>query len=494
MSGAARRGRWWASRSGALASLGVLLLALAAWSALMAGSELPTNFRAELADVTRSLSSGLFLTAGVLRMASWRLTRDWNTARSAITLLVIGTALPGTSVLGLVVHDGPVVDLEGPETRLVFLLPILVLAIAGARHSRHLMRLTLGVLAAVTLCVAAAVVFVAGSAPVGEHHAALWLIVESLTAAVWAALAAQAWWRRHFVGQVTPGWVTVALLIMAVGDGLKAWSLADADAVHSLSGGFQLAAGLLALAAASAGLWAAVRTETGHNGAITRVLIDTQQRLADVEQLQRERLHDARSAVIGVIGASELLARPPSTSASFDPATLRSLVSHELTRLQGLLATDGAEPLVEFDLAEALALTVVGRRMDGMVIDTDWRGARVVGRRQATATVLDNLLRNAHVHAPRARVLVAARTVGDEVEIIVKDDGPGIPAAERGLVLYAGMRGSTARGSGSGLGLYNAASTMAAQSGSLRIDRSSGGGTKIVLGLPSAVHTPAMAS
>jgi signal transduction histidine kinase len=129
-----------------------------------------------------------------------------------------------------------------------------------------------------------------------------------------------------------------------------------------------------------------------------------------------------------------------------------------------------------------------------LVVDLDWRGVRALGYPRATATVLDNLLRNTHRHAPGARALVTARTVGSRVEIVVSDDGPGIPSDERDGVLRAGVRGSRARGAGSGFGLYSAARAMTAQGGSLRIGSAPSGGTRVVLRMPAASARHAMAS
>jgi signal transduction histidine kinase len=109
---------------------------------------------------------------------------------------------------------------------------------------------------------------------------------------------------------------------------------------------------------------------------------------------------------------------------------------------------------------------------------------RAVGRPRAIATALDNLLRNAAAHAPGAAVRVLARRRGGVAEIVVEDDGPGIPAAERELVRQPGVRGSGATCAGSGLGLSNVATAMADQHGQLHIDASASGGTRVTLALP----------
>ena len=68
--------------------------------------------------------------------------------------------------------------------------------------------------------------------------------------------------------------------------------------------------------------------------------------------------------------------------------------------------------------------------------------------------------------------------------MLVEDDGPGIPDEERARVVLAGVRGSTARGVGEGLGLSSALRAMTGQGGALRVEQRSGGGTRVVLTWP----------
>lgn len=79
----------------------------------------------------------------------------------------------------------------------------------------------------------------------------------------------------------------------------------------------------------------------------------------------------------------------------------------------------------------------------------------VIGRSQALAVLLRNLVDNALRHAPTGgRVRVAALACADgAAELVVEDDGPGIPADERQRVLDRFYRVPGAAGHGSGLGL-----------------------------------------
>ena len=76
-------------------------LGLAGWSLAIGLS--PANAvvtHQDLADLARNLGSGLFLVAGVLCLASWRLTADPPAARRAVALLVLGAGVPGAAAIG----------------------------------------------------------------------------------------------------------------------------------------------------------------------------------------------------------------------------------------------------------------------------------------------------------------------------------------------------------------------------------------------------------
>ena len=97
-----------------------------------------------------------------------------------------------------------------------------------------------------------------------------------------------------------------------------------------------------------------------------------------------------------------------------------------------------------------------------------------------------NLLANAIRHA-RSHVTVRLTTVDDHVELVVADDGPGIPSADRERVFERFVRLDESRSSqrgGSGLGLAIVREIAVAHGGSVRIDDAAGGGTQLVVRLP----------
>jgi signal transduction histidine kinase len=91
-------------------------------------------------------------------------------------------------------------------------------------------------------------------------------------------------------------------------------------------------------------------------------------------------------------------------------------------------------------------------------------GAQVLGSRQLLAQALANLLDNAIKFTPDGgHIRVQLRGSGNEPEVIVEDNGPGIPADKREIVLGRRVRLDEARklpGSGLGLSLVAAVTKL----------------------------------
>lgn len=117
---------------------------------------------------------------------------------------------------------------------------------------------------------------------------------------------------------------------------------------------------------------------------------------------------------------------------------------------------------------------------------------RYFGDEDMLATVVINLIENALKYSPEdAPVTVSIRTAGDEITIGVKDQGIGIPEAERRSVGRRFFRASnTQAATGTGLGLYNARKLLEYHQGELRLDAAPGGGTIALIRLPLRIHSP----
>lgn len=107
---------------------------------------------------------------------------------------------------------------------------------------------------------------------------------------------------------------------------------------------------------------------------------------------------------------------------------------------------------------------------------------RPVAIRRALANLLDNAVRHA-----RGTVRVAAARDGDRFEVLVDDDGPGIPPEEREHVFRPFHRLERARGGegASGLGLAIARDIVLAHGGDIRLLDSPLGGLRVRVELPA---------
>jgi two-component system OmpR family sensor kinase len=106
-----------------------------------------------------------------------------------------------------------------------------------------------------------------------------------------------------------------------------------------------------------------------------------------------------------------------------------------------------------------------------------------------------NLLENALRHTPpNTRVTASTRLLPDgSAELVVADDGPGIPADVRPKLFARFIRGSGDRGGSFGLGLAIVAAVTQAHGGSVEADDSPHGGARFTVRLPRAITTAAPA-
>ena len=127
-------------------------------------------------------------------------------------------------------------------------------------------------------------------------------------------------------------------------------------------------------------------------------------------------------------------------------------------------------------------------RPRGVTLEVEAHAATVTGDDDRLRQLILNLLDNAVRHAS-SRVRVEVEADGPDVRLRVDDDGPGVPEAEREHVFERFYRVDRARqrdDGGSGLGLAIVRALADAHGGTVRVDRSSLGGARFEVRLPSA--------
>jgi signal transduction histidine kinase len=250
-------------------------------------------------------------------------------------------------------------------------------------------------------------------------------------------------------------------------------------------------AGSLLLATTAAALLREVMTDG------QRQLADLQRRLAAAEQERRidsARLHDITSLVAGIASASRLVRElPPSDHR----AGLEVMVLAELERLQRLLADRTAKPgrvrgwarrigrpagsVGTFNVAEVAGRIALVHRARGRDVQWHVNDVRVAGDPDDLAAILDVLIDNAASHGSADEITVSVRRLGQQVEIAVADDGPGVPDHLQQSLFDWGIRGPES--DGSGIGLASASALAARLGGRLELDAGAPG-TRMVVTLP----------
>lgn len=144
-------------------------------------------------------------------------------------------------------------------------------------------------------------------------------------------------------------------------------------------------------------------------------------------------------------------------------------------------------PLVEDAVRTMRAQTEAGGQSLESAIEPDL--PRVSVEPDRIRQVLVNLLTNAHEYCPSgASIRAAVNGVGDEVEIAVSDDGPGIPAEQIEHIFDRFTRGDaglTQRVGGTGLGLAISKSLVELHGGTIGVDSTPGEGATFRVLLPA---------
>ena len=113
------------------------------------------------------------------------------------------------------------------------------------------------------------------------------------------------------------------------------------------------------------------------------------------------------------------------------------------------------------------------------------REAQVRVERQDLDEMLGNLVENAAKYGG-GRVFVTVEPKGAKVDILVEDDGPGIPPERRGELFARGARLDTTGKPGTGLGLAIVRDVAEIYGGSIRLEESEDlGGLLARLSLPA---------
>lgn len=172
-------------------------------------------------------------------------------------------------------------------------------------------------------------------------------------------------------------------------------------------------------------------------------------------------------------------------SVQADTAELAALVDE----LLAFSRAGNRKPAFERIELEPLVRETVEREGGGSPVETHVpSGLAAVADTRLLSRAVGNLVRNARIHAgPDARVAIRARTAGDEVELTVSDNGPGVPREDLARIFEPFYRIDRSRSrdtGGTGLGLAIVRTAVESCGGSVEASLPEGGGFAVSIRLP----------
>ena len=234
-------------------------------------------------------------------------------------------------------------------------------------------------------------------------------------------------------------------------------------------------------------------------------LVEDRTREKRVEEVRRDFVANVSHELKTPVGALRLLAEAVD-DASDDPEAVQRFASRmrtESDRLSGLVqqiielsrlqAHDPLERPVMVDLDAAVATAVDTNATEaaakGITVESRGEpGLEVFGSQELIGAAVSNLVANAVAYsADGSRVVVTTRSEGDRVQVVVVDQGIGIPAEDIDRIFERFYRVDPARRrstGGTGLGLAIVKHVAATHGGDIRVWSAEGQGSTFTLSLP----------
>lgn len=193
--------------------------------------------------------------------------------------------------------------------------------------------------------------------------------------------------------------------------------------------------------------------------------------------------HDLRTPLTRMKLQAAMLGQNPDVEAlKVDIQDMEKMLDAYLEFVKGT----GREKSERISLSSLLTEAAAKLRRSGVSVETDVSdGLYMTGRPIALERCISNILTNARHYADS--VWISLHETAGGVEILIDDDGPGIPETERDEVFRPFVRVDESRNQktgGVGLGLSISQDTIFAHGGSITLDESPKGGLRVIIKLP----------
>ncbi|HEY2535428.1 MAG TPA: HAMP domain-containing sensor histidine kinase [Solirubrobacteraceae bacterium] len=226
---------------------------------------------------------------------------------------------------------------------------------------------------------------------------------------------------------------------------------------------------------------------------------ETEAMLARQRRFVADASHELRTPLTSVLANLELLAESlhgeegdAARSALRSSRRMRRLVADLLL----LARTDVGRvvPHEPCDLAQIVveAAGELGPVSEAHDIELDVHATPVEGARDELHRLTINLIENALRHTPPgSEIRVSTRLLGDQAQLIVEDDGPGVPAELAPTLFERFVRGAGDRGGSFGLGLAIVRAVADSHGGSVRLETHDPHGARFIVDLPASAASGA---
>ncbi|HEX4388428.1 MAG TPA: ATP-binding protein [Steroidobacteraceae bacterium] len=226
------------------------------------------------------------------------------------------------------------------------------------------------------------------------------------------------------------------------------------------------------------------------------------------QQLLRDVSHELRSPLARLQLALTLARRDVSASErhlgriAFEADRLEQLIARTLTlvRLERLVPELERSSVDVGELLRTIGSDIaIEADAQGCLLDVQGSGELAVsGDVELLRSAFENVIRNAVRYSPPGGLvgISAAHVVGagreQRIEVTVRDQGPGVPEKDLGLIFEPFYRVDAARehrsAGGEGLGLAIASRAIALHGGSIEAANAAGGGLRVLISLPAGVR------
>jgi signal transduction histidine kinase len=218
------------------------------------------------------------------------------------------------------------------------------------------------------------------------------------------------------------------------------------------------------------------------------------ERLAVVGELAASIAHEVRNPLTGVRSLAQRMAEEEVDEVRW--RRYSAVIVEEVDRVDGIVGNllglarrgvsgewDGTPTPLAPLFADLTLLTASRAAAAGVIVRTEAGAVEAPAPRQALASVLLNLLLNAITHSPRGGTVELGARQGEGVEVWVRDEGPGVPSAERERIFEPFHTGLP---DGTGLGLSVVRRVSAELGWRVRVEDAPGSGALFRVCIPTS--------